>query len=124
MPEELKAQFNNRPNTYQEYGETVGLFVEAFPDESVRLIMEPGIGLVGNVMECISHVVAIKEIMGKQYVQLDIDGAATAFDFNCDANGIRKPLHIIRTEAGWLTELVNVALVGTTCTEIDVLGNL
>lgn len=122
MPEELQAQFISRPNTYQEYGEAVGsLFAKSFPDESVRLIMEPGIGLVGSTMECVSHVVAIKEIMDKQYVQLDIDGAATAFDFNCDANGIRKPLHIIRIGTGQPVALVNADLVGTTCTEIDVL---
>lgn len=122
MPEELKAQFKSKPNTYQEYGEAIGgLFAEAFPDESVKLIVEPGIGLVGSEMECISHVVGIKEIRGKQYVQLDINGAATAFDYNCDANRIRKPFHIIRTGAGQPVALLNADLVGTTCTEIDVL---
>ncbi len=122
MPEELKAQFKSRPNTYQEYGEAVGgLFANAFPDESVKLVVEPGIGLVGSAMECASHVVGIKEIRGKQYVQLDINGAATAFDYNCDANRIRKPFHIIRTGTGQPVGLLNADLVGTTCTEIDVL---
>lgn len=122
MPEELAAQFKSRPNTYQEYGNAVGgLFAKEFPDESVKLIVEPGIGLVGSAMECVSHVVGIKEIRGKQYVQLDINGAATAFDYNCDANGIRKPFRIIRTGTGQPVALVNANLVGTTCTEIDVL---
>lgn len=122
MPEELKAQFKSRPNTYQEYGEAIGgLFAKAFPDESVKLIVEPGIGLVGSEMECVSHVVGIKEIRGKQYVQLDINGAATAFDYNCDANRIRKPIRIIRTGTGQQVALTNADLVGTTCTEIDVL---
>lgn len=122
MPEELKTQFKSRPNTYQEYGEAIGgLFAKAFPDESVKLIVEPGIGLVGSEMECVSHVVGIKEIRGKQYVQLDINGAATAFDYNCDANRIRKPLRIIRTGTGQPVAMTNADLVGTTCTEIDVL---
>lgn len=122
MPEELKAQFSSRPNTYQEYGEVIGgLFAGEFPDEEVKLIIEPGIGLVGSAMECVSHVVDIKEIRGKQYVQLDINGAATAFDYNCDANGIRKPFHIMRTGSGHPVTLAGADFVGTTCTEIDVL---
>ena len=116
MPEGLKAQFKSRPNTYQEYGEAVGgLLAKAFPDESVKLIVQPGIGLVGSAMECVSHVVGIKEIRGKQYVQLDINGAATAFDYNCDANRIRKPFRIIRTGTGQPVGLLNADLVGTTC---------
>ncbi len=122
MPEELKAQFSNRPNTYHEYGDVIGgLFAREFPDEEVKLIIEPGIGLVGSAMECVSHVVDIKDIRGKQYIQLDINGASTAFDYNCDANGIRKPFHVIRAGGNHPITVTGADFVGTTCTEIDVL---
>ena len=122
MPESLLAQFKERPNTYAEYGKAIGgLFAKEFPDGKVKLIIEPGIGLVGSAMECVSHVVSIKDIRGKQYVQLDINGAAIAFDYHCDANRIRKPFHIKRTGLGPATPLRGADLVGTTCTEIDVL---
>lgn len=122
MPESLLSQFSVRPNTYAEYGKEIGrLFADEFPDSGVKLIIEPGIGLVGSVMDCVSHVVNIKEIRGKQYVQLDINGAATAFDYNCDANRITKPFHILRTGHQKAKHLSGADLVGTTCTEIDVL---
>lgn len=122
MPESLSEQFAEKPNAYEEYGKAIGgMFAEAFPDASVKLLIEPGIGLVGNVMECVSHVVGIKSIRGKQYVQLDIDGADTAFDYNCDANRIRKPFRILRTGNGSPVRLTGADFVGTTCTEIDTL---
>lgn len=68
MPDSLYRQFSDRPNTYQEYGDAIGdLFAGAFPGGEVRLLFEPGIGLVGSTMECVSHVVGIKSIRGKQY---------------------------------------------------------
>lgn len=122
MPESLLSQFSDRPNTYAEYGKEIGgLFADEFQDGRTKLIIEPGIGLVGSAMDCVSHVVNIKEVQGRQYVQLDINGAATAFDYNCDANRITKPFHIIRTGAGPAVRLAGADLVGTTCTEIDVL---
>lgn len=122
MPETLLTQFKERPNTYAEYGERLGsLFKREFPNEEVALIVEPGIGLVGSAMDCVSHVVSVKSIRGKQFVQLDINGASTAFDYNCDANGITKPFHIERTGRGETYLLENADMVGTTCVEDDVL---
>ena len=122
MPNSMLVQFSEKPNTYQEYGEQIGnLFVNAFPDSSVKLIVEPGIGLIGDVMMCVSHVISVKTVKGKQYVQLDIDGAATAFSYSCDESSIRKPFHILRTGDGKLIDLTKADFVGTTCTEFDVL---
>ena len=122
MPESLLVQFSKRPNTYEQYGRTIGkLFVEAFPENDVKLIIEPGIGLVGNVLDCVAKVVYFKEIRGKQYVQLNINGAATAFDYCCDANRIAKPFQIIRCGRGESKELEDADIVGTTCIETDIL---
>ena len=122
MPESLSRQFSEKPDAYADYGKQIGgILAEMFPDASVKLIIEPGIGLVGTVMECVSHVVGIKSICGKQYVQLDIDGADTAFDYNCDANRIRKPFRILRSGETPPVRLTGADFVGTTCTEIDTL---
>ena len=122
MPEKLASQFSVRPDRYEEYGEAVGsMLKEAFPGEEVTLIVEPGIGLVGSAMECVSHVTNIKSIRGKTYIQLAIDGAETAVDFSCDANGIVKPFEIIHTPLGKLQSVAGADFVGTTCTEIDIL---
>lgn len=122
MPDSLFRQFKEQPNSYAEYAESIGgLFATEFPDKNVQLIIEPGIGLIGSAMDCVGHVTGIKTIQGRTYVQLDINGAYTAFDYSCDANGISKPFHILETGYGKRLNLSGACFVGTTCTEIDIL---
>ena len=93
MPESLANQFSDYPASFQPYVEvTAGLLKEAFPDERVKMIIEPGTALVGNTMDVLASVKNIKVIRGVTYITVDC--YSDQFGFICDYKDI--PFKIIQ----------------------------
>ena len=66
MPNELKLQFNANVPTFDDYAELIcSEMKKFFQDESVKLIFEPGIALVGNTMHYVCEVLSVKMGFGK-----------------------------------------------------------
>ncbi len=62
MSESLKSQFNFEIPTYNDYAEVICTEMNAaFPDERVKLILEPGIAIDGNVMFFVCEALSIKQ---------------------------------------------------------------
>lgn len=118
MPNELAMQFPEYPESFAAYAIGIcRIMKKAFPDESVRLILEPGTALVGNTMVLVAEVVNIKIANGRQYVTLNCNSNHAGFLCDCKEvpvevvpKGKNTPVHV---EKGYL--------VGNTCLEFDYL---
>ena len=71
---------------------TAGLLKEEFPDERVRMIVEPGTALVGNTIDVLASVKSIKVIRGVTYTTVDC--CSNQLGFICDCKDI--PFEIIQ----------------------------
>lgn len=117
MIEELASQFNGYAKTYDEYAEVIcPLFKEAFPDESVKLIVEPGTALVGNTIDLVCHITNIKKVNGKQFVT--VDTCSNHLGMICECRVI--PVAVYHdAKNGECVELHDADICGCTCLEFD-----
>jgi len=68
MDERIKRQFGCPIPSYEEYAETIAPVVKrAYPDEKPELIMEPGVGLVSNILHFYTRILFLKEIRERHY---------------------------------------------------------
>ncbi len=68
MDEHIKLQFACHIPSYEEYAETIASMVKcAYPDEEPELIMEPGAGLVSNVLHFYTRILHLKKIRDRNY---------------------------------------------------------
>ncbi len=87
MPEELAKQFNGYPGSFVPYAKAVGTTMkEAFPDEKVKLIVEPGTAMVGNSMGVLSKVTSIKNVRGETFITVNC--CSNQLGFICDVRDI------------------------------------
>lgn len=115
MPESLKKQFKYDISQYGEYGDIVGpLFKEAFPDENIELLIEPGTALAADSMKFVSKVESLKNVRGKNFVTV------MGSQKNISMTGINPPIEIF-SGRDYVNKLENVDLAGYTCIESDVL---
>lgn len=116
MPESLAKQFSDYPSSFQPYAEvTAGLLKEAFPDERVKMIIEPGTALVGNTMDVLASVKSIKVIRGVTYITVDC--CSNQLGFICDCKDI--PFEIIQNGNRQRIRVENATIAGNTCLEYD-----
>lgn len=116
MPESLAKQFSDYPASFQPYAEvTAGLLKEAFPDERVKMIVEPGTALVGNTMDVLASVKSIKVIRGMAYITVDC--CLNQLGLICNYKDI--PFEIIQNGDRQRIRLENATIVGNTCIEYD-----
>lgn len=115
MPESLKKQFKYDIPLYSDYGDIVGpLFKDAFPDENIELLVEPGTALAADSMKFVSKVESIKTVRDKTFVTL------MGSQKNISMSGINPPVEVFSKRD--YTNIVNDAdFVGYTCIESDVL---
>ena len=116
MSEDLSAQFSEYTGSYEIYGREVGSRMkDAYPDESVLLIVEPGTALVGNTFSVMAHITSIKDVRGQKYITVDC--SSNHIGFLCDAKDI--PFTIYRTGVNERQSVENAVICGNTCLEYD-----
>ena len=116
MPESLAKQFSDYPASFQPYAEvTAGLLKEAFPDERVKMIVEPGTALVGNTMSVLASVQSIKVIRGVTYITVDC--CSNQLGLICNFKDI--PFEIIQNGNRQRIHVENAIIAGNTCIEHD-----
>ena len=117
MPNELSAQFSGYEGSYEAYAEVIcNAMKEEFPDESCKLILEPGTALVGNTMDMMATVISVRKIRGKVFITLD-----------CNSNQMgvitdmkELPVKVYETEKSLARLNVEDAIMtGNTCLEFD-----
>lgn len=118
MPQELADQFSEYEGTFQAYADvTARLMKEAFPDERVALIVEPGTALVGDAMSVVAVVTDVKAVRGQAYVTVNC--CSNQVGFICDCKDI--PLTVFPTGSGEHRMVENGIIAGNTCLEFDYL---
>ena len=120
MPQSLKEQFGCPIPEYAEYAEAIaGQMARAFPDGSgPELIIEPGIGLLGDVMILIAKIVGLKTVRNKTFAQC----TAGIHNIKPLSNRNNLPLTVFsRHGDGNGTAEGAIDIGGYTCMEIDIL---
>lgn len=118
MPNELSEQFQGYPESLSDYAMAVcKIFKSTFPDEKVKLIVEPGTALVGNTVALVAEVVNIKEANGEQYVTLNCNSNHAGII--CDCKNV--PVEVIQNGRDKTEHIEEGYLVGNTCLEFDYL---
>ncbi|MDW2309498.1 hypothetical protein [Vibrio sp. 1075] len=119
IPEELKGQMSISPPTYNEYAEAIGeALFNYYPKEvAPRLIIEPGVGLVANVMEYICQVKSIKSVLKRKIAVVN----GTVQDIKIVPNEINLPIDVIRKQdlEEKANEYESIDISGFTCLEHD-----
>lgn len=132
MHESLKAQFEQKIPSYQDYAEVAASrFKEFFKNIEVskqpKLIIEPGSALVGDAMKFVAKVINIKDVRGKKIATL----SGSIYNINPTLNKKNPPITIYHSEDNLnkQQEYNNLDFGGYTCIESDYLyrsfsGNL
>ena len=120
MPEYFAKQFAEYPGDFVQYAKaTAGQMKEAFPDESIQLIIEPGTAMVGNTFSVAAHVTAIKELRGKQFIVMDCNSNQLGF-----ASDTKKLLtEIVHRDGSDKVHVENGIIAGNTCIDKDYILN-
>lgn len=118
MADGLADQFENYTDSFDEYADAIcALAKEMFPDESLKLYVEPGTALVGNTMKMAVTVTNIKEVRGVTYVTTN--GASNQMGVICDMKDL--PYSIVRMSDSEPVECRDAIVAGATCLEYDYL---
>ena len=68
MPTFLQQQFGSETYTYEEFAEAIGgMFAQAFGEGVTELVLEPGVGVVGDAMFYACRVESIKQSHGRGF---------------------------------------------------------
>lgn len=117
MDNRIQSQFAHPIPSYEEYAEVIAPVVkEAYPDEGPTLIMEPGVGLVSNVMHFYTRILHCKKIRGRHYA------VCSGSVQNVKPSLHNKLLSIERIpnpDQEHLAITQNYEIVGYTCLEYD-----
>jgi len=121
MNGELSKQFDCSVPTYQEYAAAIASqCLDAFPGASrPRLIIEPGISMVGDVMQFVSRIKGVKTVRSRKLA------LATGSMFNIRPTQTDKqvPMHVYHHDGMSADEAIQgpVDVCGYTCMEGDFL---
>jgi diaminopimelate decarboxylase len=121
MNVELRKQFDCSVPTYQEYAAAIASqFSDAFPGASKpRLIIEPGISMVGDVMQFVSRIRRVKTVRSRKLA------LATGSIFNIRPTQTDKQvtMHVYHNDGMSTVEAIQgpVDVCGYTCMEGDCL---
>jgi len=117
MDEGIKLQFACHIPSYEEYAETIAPLVKrAYPDEEPELIMEPGVGLVSNILHFYTRILYLKKIRKRNYA------VCSGSVFNVKPSLHKKNLSIERIpypDHEHMAITQNYEIVGYTCLERD-----
>lgn len=115
MDDSLKAQFNTKIPTYEDYANAAAtIFAEAFPNHEVELLIEPGSALVGDCMQFVGRIETIKTVRNKTFATM------LGSQKNISMGGVNPPIFVIKSGAE-RKYYKDVDIVGYTCIEGDIL---
>lgn len=119
MPEDLASQFDDYAGSFEDYAEVISKpMKEAFPDESVELILEPGTALVGNVMDVYARVENIKWIRDQAFITLNIN--SNHCGIIADVKDLPYKIYWFEEPEGKKRAMMSDGIVaGNTCLEYD-----
>jgi diaminopimelate decarboxylase len=120
MPQSLKEQFSCAIPDYAEYAEAIaGRMARAFPDgKGPELIIEPGYGILGDVMFLMAKIVGLKTIRNKTFAQ----STGGIHNIKPIYNNSNLPIRVFsQHEDSREKSVVNIDIGGYTCMEHDVL---
>ena len=119
MPESLKAQFSLQPPDAEEYAMAISdVLLKGYgSDNPPELILEPGVGLVGNVFDYVCRIEQVKS-MTDRHVAVT---AGTTMDIKIVPNDYNPPLELLRCPENGITTKIPVDFVGFTCLEHDLI---
>ncbi|MHA1342227.1 MAG: hypothetical protein ACTSO2_19825, partial [Promethearchaeota archaeon] len=119
IPKKMVENFKVSIPSPEEYAEVIaGCFLRYFGEKGPKLIIEPGISIVGDTMKFITRVIDIKKIQNKLFALTD----ASIFDVKPNNKRSVQFFEVIRSgNKGFVRE--NVDITGNTCIENDVLHN-
>jgi diaminopimelate decarboxylase len=120
MPQDLVEQFSFKVPNFDEYAEVVaGQMRDNFPQQDIKLILEPGSMLVADTTKFYCKVYDLKKIREKEFVM--VHGSI----HNTKPTGKSRVLpsfDIISMNAGQKHKVKNADITGYTCIEYDVLA--
>ena len=117
MDEQIKSQFDCHIPSYEAYAETIAPVVKrAYPNEEPKLIMEPGAGMVSNVLHFYTRILYLKKIRDRNYA------VCSGSVFNVKPSLHKKHLtieHIPSPDSEHSAITQDYEIVGNTCLEWD-----
>lgn len=125
MSSSLAAQLPVRPSTFEEYADAVATEMRAaYGAGGPELILEPGMGLLADVMILVTRVEAVKRLGSRRLAVVD----GSIFNIKPLRGGVNLPVRLVAADqAGMLSDrdqneaVESWDIVGHTCMEIDVL---
>jgi diaminopimelate decarboxylase len=120
MPLSLKEQFNCPIPDYAEYAEAIaGRMARSFPDGAgPEMIIEPGIGILGDVMRLVTKIIGLKKIRNKTFAQC----TGGIHNIKPIYNDNNLPIKVYRKNGdGFQKSPVDIDIGGYTCMEHDIL---
>ncbi|ALM53720.1 hypothetical protein [Halomonas huangheensis] len=121
VPEDLASQFAIRPPTYDDYAQAICAPLKAhYGDDGPELIIEPGVGLLANVLDYLFRVDHVKQVGSRWFAVTT--GAAHQIKIvpnEVNPSTVVYPSTISNHET--MISDSNVDLVGFTCLEHDVI---
>jgi diaminopimelate decarboxylase len=119
MDEKMRSQFMGTYFDFNDYADAIGTEMKRmFPDESVELIIEPGLALTVNVLDFYTEVHSIKSIQDK--VIINVGGSF----YNVKPSAHKKNLTTkVCSGSKIKNQVENAWITGFTCLENDILHN-
>ena len=119
MEDDLKAQFSYQVPTFDEYAEAVApRFAERFGSHSqVELILEPGMGLISDVMNFVCRIASTKDIGGRHHAIT----TGSIYNIKPTLNKLNLPLRVVHQPMKGRPSAAGWDVSGYTCMEIDIM---
>ena len=120
MPESLARQINGPTPSYEEYAHSICKpLVERYGMDGPELIVEPGVGLVGNVVDYLFRVEHVKNVKQRTFAVT----SGSSHHIKIVPNHINPPINLYSapSEACLEEKPMRSDLVGFTCLEHDIL---
>lgn len=119
MPGSLAEQFKDTPPSFQDYAESICKPMMArYGNSGPELIVEPGVGLIGDTMDYAYRVAHVKQVGNRKFAIT----SGAAHQIKIVPNQINLPTVIFREKGRSIQENEElIDIVGFTCLEHDVI---
>lgn len=118
LPEALLEQFGGVNHSFECYAKVLGgCFTGEYGESGPRLVIEPGVSLVGDTMRLAAKVLEIKKMHGRLYAVLD----TSVNVLNPTRSKVTPSCSSLSPNENKTEEISDYTLVGNTCMETDIL---